>query len=134
MANIPSPALVYRALVLVNLEDQLFKNPFHKHKSLFRAKFMSPQGKSFMIEIRFLVLQETRRPPSGGKTTPLGGWHGHLLVTPALHGAVQKVNKLVGILEVREILWLNISKPEKSVKEILEISPIFMSFPFYTGQ
>jgi hypothetical protein len=38
---------------------------------------------------------------------------------------------LVGILEVREILWVNISKPEKSVKEILEISPIFRNFELY---
>jgi hypothetical protein len=58
--------------------------------------------KDFFIDIRFLVLQETRRPPSGGKTTPLGGWHGHLLVTPALHDAVQKASKLFGILEVSE--------------------------------
>jgi hypothetical protein len=84
-----------------------------------------------LIEILFLVLREKRRPPSGGKTTLLGGWHGHLLVTPALHDAAQKANELVGILEVREILWLNNSKPEKSVKEIFEISPISISPQFY---
>ncbi len=56
-----------------------------------------------MLEIRFLILQGKRGPPSGGKTTLLGGWHGHLLVTPALHDAVQKANEIVGILEVSEI-------------------------------
>jgi len=40
---------------------------------------------------------------------------------------------LAGILEVRVIFWQNNSKPEKSVKEILEIldiSPMFMDPKF----
>jgi hypothetical protein len=74
-----------------------------------------------LIEIRFLVLQETRRPPFARGDNPLGGCHGHLLVTPPFHPAIQKIIELIGILEAREILCLNINRPEKSVKEILEI-------------
>ena len=54
-------------------------------------------------KIGSIVLQERPPPPSGGKAIPLGGWLGHLLVTPPFHHAVQKTNKLVGILEVIEI-------------------------------
>jgi len=64
-------------------------------------------------------------------TPPLEGWHGHLLATPSLLHALKKANELPGILEVRVIFWQNNSKPEKSVKEILEISPIFINPQFY---
>ncbi len=68
---------------------------------------------------------------SKGGNTPLGGWHRHLLATPSFHHAVQKTNELVRILEVREIFCLNDNKPEKSVKEILEISLIFRNLKLY---
>jgi len=49
------------------------------------------------MENRFLILQETQRPPSGEKTTPFREWLEHLLVTPVLHHAVQKANEFIGI-------------------------------------
>jgi hypothetical protein len=70
----------------------------------------------------------------GGKTTLLGGWHGHLLVTPSLHDAIQRDIELVRNLELRELFCLNNNKPEKSVKKILGIlgiSPRFINLCFY---
>jgi hypothetical protein len=80
------------------------------------------------MEIRFLFLQGTRGPPSGGETLPLGGWYGHLLVTPPSHHAIQKTNELIEILEVRKLLRVNNNKPEKSVKKFLDISRNFVRF------
>ena len=82
----------------------------------------TPLRKDLFGKIRSLVLQETPPPPSERETIPLGGWLGHLLVTPSSHHAVQKTNELVEILEVRKLLRLNNNKPEKSVKKYLGIS------------
>ena len=43
------PDFIYRALVLVNLVDHDLKNPFHKHKSLFRTKLMSQRSESLHV-------------------------------------------------------------------------------------
>jgi hypothetical protein len=44
---------------------------------------------------------------------------GNLLVTPSLHGAIQKAIELFGILKVSELPHLDDNKPEESVKKIL---------------
>ena len=54
------------------------------------------------------------------QTTLLGGWLGHLLVTPPFHRALEKANELIGISEARRILCVNHSKIDKFVKEIPE--------------
>ncbi len=83
------------------------------------------------MEISFLFLQGKQGLPPEGKTPPLGGRHGHLLVTPSSHHAVQKAAKVVENLRVKEILWLYDSKDEKHVKEILEFSSFHINSQFY---
>ncbi len=87
------------------------------------------------MEIRFLFLKGTQGLPPKGETSPLGGWHGHLLVTPSFHHAVQKTNEWIEILEtleVRKIFQPYDSKAEKHVKEIIEISPHLLNPQFYS--
>ena len=79
------------------------------------------------MKIRFLFQQGRQGPPSEGKASLLGGSLGHLLVTPPSHRAVQKTNKWVEILEVKEILLSYDNKGEKHVKEFLEIMPFLIS-------